>query len=184
MKRKICQALYLFIGAHLPKSKNGYNGLFERIRASLVKGFVDSCGAYVNIQPNATIARRIRIGDHSGIGNKCIIQGNVTIGRHVMMGPEVYIYTQNHCFARTDIPMDQQGFAEEKPVFIEDDVWIGSRVTILPGVRIGQGSIVGAAAVVTKDVPPYSVVAGNPAKVVRIREQGQEDPQQTAKNEG
>ncbi len=66
--------------------------------------------------------------------------------------------------------MDQQGFAEEKPVVIEDDVWIGSRVTILPGVTIGRGSVVGAAAVVTKDVPPYSVVAGNPAKVVKTRE--------------
>ena len=66
-------------------------------------------------------------------------------------------------------------------MFVEDDVWIGSRVTVLPGVRIGQGSIVGAAAVVTKDVPPYSVLAGNPAEVARIREREPKYSLQTAK---
>lgn len=81
----------------------------------------------------------------------------------------VYIYTQNHCLDRVDIHMDQQGVSAEKAVIIEDDVWIGSRVTILPGVKIGRGSIIGAAAVVTKDVPPYSVVAGNPAKIMKRR---------------
>lgn len=95
--------------------------------------------------------------------------GGGRIGSHVMMGPEVYIYTQNHNFSRIDIPMDQQGWTEEKPVTIDDDVWIGARVTILPGVIIGKGSIIGASAVVTKDVPPYSVVAGNPAVVVKKR---------------
>lgn len=93
------------------------------------------------------------------------------IGKHVMMGPEVLIYTQNHDFSRTDIPMDQQGWSKERPVVIEDDVWIGSRVTILPGVIIGRGSIVGASAVVTKSFPPYSVIAGNPASVVKSRKQ-------------
>lgn len=125
----------------------------------------------VNIQPNAIISRRIKIDDYSGIGKDSFIQGNVTIGKHVMMGPECYIYTRNHCFDRIDITMDQQGFSMEKPVIIEDDVWIGSRVTILPGVIIGKGSVVGAAAVVTKNVPPFSVVAGNPAKVVKNRMQ-------------
>lgn len=86
-----------------------------------------------------------------------------------MMGPEVYIYTQNHNFKRIDITMDKQGWSEEKSVVIEDDVWIGSRVTILPGVRIGKGSIIGASAVVTKSCPPYSVVAGNPATIVKSR---------------
>ena len=169
VQQKICQGLYILIGRHLPKTKNGEDGVFERIRASLVKGYIDSCGKRVNIQPKATIAKRISLGDYSGIGYKCVVQGNVSIGTHVMMGPEVYIYTQNHSFDRIDIAMDQQGFAEEKPVVIGDDVWIGSRVTILPGVTIGNGSVIGAAAVVTKDVPAYSVVAGNPARVIRSR---------------
>ena len=85
------------------------------------------------------------------------------------MGPECIIYTRNHAFSRTDIPMREQGFSEEKPVYIGDDVWIGGRVTILPGVHIGKGAIVGAGAVVTKDVPEYSIVGGNPAKIIRFR---------------
>ena len=86
-----------------------------------------------------------------------------------MMGPDVLIYTQNHKFDRIDITMDQQGWSEEKAVVIEDDVWIGSRVTILPGVHIGEGCIVGASAVVTKSVPPYCIIAGNPAKIIKYR---------------
>ena len=65
---------------------NGFGG-------GLVKGFIDVCGKHVNIQPKAIIARRVKLGNESGIGYKCMIQGNVTIGSHVMMGPEVYIYT-------------------------------------------------------------------------------------------
>lgn len=86
-----------------------------------------------------------------------------------MMGPQVFIYTQNHNHDRTDIPMIAQGYEEEKPVVIGDDVWIGSRVTILPGVHIGEGAIIGASSVVTKDVPAYSIVGGNPAKVIKSR---------------
>jgi len=93
----------------------------------------------------------------------------VTLGNRVMMGREVYIYTQNHNFSRTDTPMDKQGFKRELSITIENDVWIGSRVTILPGVKIGRGTIVGACAVVSKDVPLYSIVVGNPAKVVKNR---------------
>lgn len=169
MIRKIYQGLYIILGRNLPKTSDTYSGLFERFRAFLVRGFVEECGACVNIQSKATIAKRVRIGNYSGVGHRCMVQGNVTIGEHVMMGPEVIIYTQNHSFSSTDIPMDQQGFSDEKPVVIGDDVWIGSRVTILPGVTVGKGCVIGASAVVTKDVPPYSVVAGNPARVVKTR---------------
>jgi maltose O-acetyltransferase len=85
------------------------------------------------------------------------------------MGPEVVIRTNNHRFDRTDIPMRIQGFSEEKPVFIGDDVWIGQRAIILPGVRVGDHAIVGAGAVVTKDVPKGAIVGGNPARVLRMR---------------
>ena len=65
--------------------------------------------------------------------------------------------------------MWQQGFTEVDPIVIEDDVWIGARVIILKGVTIGKGSIIGAGSVVTKDVEPYSIVGGNPAKLIRKR---------------
>ena len=86
-----------------------------------------------------------------------------------MMGTDVNIITRNHRFDRTDIPMMEQGFEEERPVYIGNDVWIGDRVLILPGVHIGDGSIIAAGAVVTKDVPPYSIVAGVPARKIRDR---------------
>lgn len=85
------------------------------------------------------------------------------------MGTDVIIITRNHRFDRTDIPMMEQGFEEERPVYIGNDVWIGDRVLILPGVHIGDGSIIAAGAVVTKDVPPYSIVAGVPARKIRDR---------------
>ena len=86
-----------------------------------------------------------------------------------MMGPEVQIYTRNHIFDRLDIPMIKQGLSEPKPVIIEDDVWIGARVVILPVVRIGTGSVIGACSVITKDVPPFAIAAGNPATVKKNR---------------
>ena len=86
-----------------------------------------------------------------------------------MMGPNCIIYTINHKTDDTSTTMRGQGFAEEKPVAIGDDVWIGGRVIILPGVHIGSHSIVGAGAVVTKNVPEWAVVAGNPAVVKKYR---------------
>lgn len=109
------------------------------------------------------------IGNHSGIGEGSIISKYTRIGDNVMMGPQCYIYTRNHRHDNIDIPMIKQGVEDWKPVTIEDDVWIGSRVTILPGVHIGKGVIIGAGSVVTKDIPPYTIVAGNPAKIVKYR---------------
>ena len=85
------------------------------------------------------------------------------------MGPECVFLTTSHAHKDTDIPMIDQGFDQEKAIVIEEDVWIGTRSIILPGVRIGKGSIVGAGSVVTKSVPQFSIAAGNPAKVVRSR---------------
>lgn len=115
------------------------------------------------------MAGGIVIGNNSGLGINCKVRGPLTIGDDVMMGPDVMIFVSNHQTSRTDIPMRGQGSTSRKRVIIEDDVWIGARVIILPGVKIGKGSIIGAGAVVTKDVPQYSVVAGNPAKIIKSR---------------
>lgn len=85
------------------------------------------------------------------------------------MGPDCIALTQNHAFDRVDIPMIQQGLQEEKKINIGNDVWIGQRVIILPGVTIGDGAIIGAGSVVTKNVNDYDIVAGNPARVIRNR---------------
>jgi maltose O-acetyltransferase len=118
----------------------------------------------------------VYIGKGSGviIGSNCQINENVfiqgaTIGSFVMIAPNVSILTKGHSFQDTEIPMIQQGDTEELIPVIEDDVWIGRSAIIMPGVTLGKGSIIGAGAVVTKDVEPYSIVGGVPAKLLRKR---------------
>jgi maltose O-acetyltransferase len=93
------------------------------------------------------------------------------MGENVIMAPFVQIYTNNHRCTNIDIPICYQGSTDERPVIIEDDVWIGCSVIILPGCHIGKGAVVGAGAIVTKSVPEFAIVAGNPAKVIKYRKQ-------------
>lgn len=143
--------------------------VYQRLRGWAVKNFIVHCGNDVNIEDHAKISSKVSIGNHSGIGIRAMIGGTTFIGDNVMMGRECIIVTQNHAFDRTDIPIREQGFQEEKPEFIGNDVWIGHRVTILPGGRIGDGVIIGAGAVVTGEIPAYTIVGGVPAKVLRKR---------------
>lgn len=169
IKKNMCYFLYYAFAIWLPKTNARISLGSKSIRESLTRGFVDKAGKGIDIQRGARFSRSISIGNNSGVGINCILQGKVIIGDNVMMGPSVWIYTRNHRHDLTDVPMREQGFEEEKPVIIGNDVWIGSRVTILPGVKIGTGSIIGTASVVTKDVQSYTVVAGNPAKVIGQR---------------
>ncbi|MBQ6706115.1 MAG: CatB-related O-acetyltransferase [Clostridia bacterium] len=162
-------ALYNLLIKHLPKNKGKINIGQKRLRQWCCKGFMDHVGNPVNIQKNATVGRRVSIGNYSGIGPNCVVPDHVTIGNYVMMGPNCFFVTKNHAFGQTDLPMVKQGYTETKPIVIEDDVWIGYGVIVLPGVTVGTGAIVGAGAVVTKDVPPYAIVGGNPARVIKYR---------------
>lgn len=166
----ICLILYYFIARHLPGSDMPYSLGAKRIRGFLCKRIFKKSGRNINIEHGAFFAsgRDIEIGDNSGLGLNCRITGPLKIGSYVMMGPDVMIFTQNHKNDRLDIPMMLQT-DPKRPVVIGDDVWIAARAIILPGVTIGKGSIIGAGAVVTKDVPEYAVVGGNPARVIRYR---------------
>ena len=106
------------------------------------------------------------IGDHTRIGLHCTVIGPVTIGSHVNLAQGITITALNHNFEDTAKGIDEQGITT-KQVVIGDDVWIGTNAVILPGVTIGHHSVVAAGAVVTKDVPPHSLVAGIPAKVIK-----------------
>jgi acetyltransferase-like isoleucine patch superfamily enzyme len=111
---------------------------------------------------------RIVIGCESLVGEFCIIRGTggVRIGDRVYLSPMVNIYSNCHVFSDPDVCFIDQGITT-KGVTIEDECWIGAMVTILDGVTVGRGSVVAAGAVVNKDVPPHSLVAGVPAKVIR-----------------
>ena len=87
-----------------------------------------------------------------------------------MIGENLIALSQNHAFDDTKRPMREQGWQVDQPIVIEDDVWIGARVIVLPGVRIGTGSIIGAGSVVTKDVPRFAIVGGVPARLLRMRD--------------
>ena len=140
-------------------------------RALACKHLFRSCGNYVNVEKGANFYTgwEVEIGDFSSLGINCIIPYNLKVGKDVMMGPDVIIIGENHQYANRELPMRLQGYVTYPPVQIQDDVWIGARVTILPGITIGKGAIIGTGAVVTKDVPPYAICAGNPAKVIKYR---------------
>ena len=153
----------------LPDNHSAINLGQKKLRAFVAKFFLTRCGTNVNIQKNTKFSHRCTIGNNSGIGRYSVLHGPVYIGNDVMMGPNCTIYTQNHSYTDISKPMNLQGFSSERPVVIGNDVWIGGHVIILPGVKVGNHSIIGAGSVVTKDVPEFAVVGGNPAKVLKFR---------------
>jgi maltose O-acetyltransferase len=129
-----------------------------------------SAGDDINIEPNVFVAdgRDVAIGSHSGLGAGCRVYG-ATIGDNVMVAPGVVFLKQNHNYSAAGVPVGRQGDRDVAAPVIEDEVWIGERVIVLPGRRIGRGAIVGAGAVITRDVSPSQIVGGNPARVIGSR---------------
>ena len=170
MKKKLAICIYHIIGKHLPKSYTpliGRIGTFVRRRCA--KKMLAECGEYVNVEKGAIFSSKSTIGSHSSVGVNASF-GEVHIGENVLMGRDCVGITRNHGFMEKDRLIRKQGYFPEKPIYIGNDVWIGHRVIFLPGVHIADGCVIGAGAVVTKDTPPYAVVAGNPAKVIKYRE--------------
>jgi len=110
------------------------------------------------------------IGDDVTIGKNVILiaSGGVSIGNRSMIGHGSQIISEGHIIPPNRGPMRFSG-PDPAPVIIENDVWVAAHVVILPGVRVGQGAVVAAGAVVTKDVPPFAVVGGVPARTIRVR---------------
>ena len=128
-----------------------------------------SLGDYSVVESFACINNAVGdviIGDHTRIGLHNTIIGPVTIGSHVNLAQGITITALNHNFDNPEKRIDEQGVSTT-PVFLGDDIWIGANAVVLPGVSIGNHSVVAAGAVVTKDVPPHSLVAGVPAKIIR-----------------
>ena len=112
----------------------------------------------------------LTMGDHSSIGPYGYIgcSGKITIGSNVMLGPKCSLFAENHVFSDTDSTIKSQG-VKQKGITIEDDCWIGSNVVILDGVTVGKSSVIGAGTLITKDVPPGSVVMDKRNKVIEQR---------------
>ena len=148
----------------------GFTGL--GLRYGILYRLAFSCGPNVSVHDCVFIRHPqcIELGDNVSIHPLCYLdgQGGLRIGSDVSIAHNVSILTFEHDFVQTDVPM-KDALCMPKPIVIEDGVWIGAGTRILGGVTVGRGSVVGSGAVVTHDIPPYTVAAGVPARVIRRR---------------
>ena len=165
--------LYYGIATHLPERPFPGYRLYNAFRFFLTRRLLKQCGEKNIVLNNCYFGdgRRLSVGSGTQLGANSRIMGTVTIGNQVMMAPDIVIMAVTHDISNPDIAMMSLTDADliEKEVIIEDDVWLGTRCIILPGVRIGAHSVVGAGSVVTRDVPPYAIVGGVPAKLIKMR---------------
>lgn len=112
----------------------------------------------------------LRMGERVGISSYCQLNaaGGILIQDDVVIGPGTFIWSQNHKFDALDLPISEQGY-EVAPVQIDEGAWIGAGAIILPGVRIGRGTVVAAGSVVSHSTEPFSIVGGVPAKRIGTR---------------
>lgn len=114
--------------------------------------------------------RHILLGDHVGIGRGCLFQADTEIGNKVLIACNVtFLNSDDHQFDQVGKTIWDSGRGDKFKITLEDDVWIGHGVILLSPVRVGRGAIVAAGGVVVKDVPPYAIVGGNPAKLIKMR---------------
>jgi acetyltransferase-like isoleucine patch superfamily enzyme len=149
-------------------------GLGNMLRARFCAKNFRKAGERLNVLAGTRFRsmENLEVGENVMIGNDNFIQalGGVSIGNDVSLGPGVKIWSVNHVFEQRDLIIEKQGLVK-MPVFIGNDVWIGSNAFICPGVNIPNGVVVAAGSVLTKqDYKPYSVVAGNPARTIKFRE--------------
>lgn len=162
--------IYYILISKLPNSRFG--NIFRKIRiwyvCDILKIMQKDDGNFFEENVYIGNGKNITIGKHCHINENVFIQG-ATIGNFVMIAPNVAILNGTHKFDRVDVPMIMQGEEKELNPIIEDDVWIGRNAAVMPNIRIGRGSIIGAGAVVTKDVEPFSIMGGVPAKLIKKR---------------
>lgn len=151
------------------------SNLMNKYRKKKLYKLFKSIGENIEIKDNVMIqsAEKVDIGNNVYIGPnaKFYAYGGISIYSGTIIGPDCEIHTRNHNYDGENLsalPYDSTYIY--KRVIIEENVWIGSQVSIVPGVTIGEGSVVGLGSVVTKDVPPFSVVGGNPAKIIKSRD--------------
>ncbi len=166
--------LYYGFAYWLPNFDSRFFGKASNaIRVWCVRNIFEYVGKGVNIGRKANFGRghNIRIGTRSNIGPNCVVPSNIIIGNDVMMGPDNYFFHSfTHEISDVTKPMIEQGQKIlDGRTEICDDIWIGKDCLFMPCKKIGSHSIVGARSVVTKDVPEYVIVAGNPAKIIRER---------------
>jgi len=171
--RSIYLVLYYGFATHLPATDAPLGGISQRLRNALAQRLISNFGRSVRVNPKANFGsgHRIEVGNNCNLSTGLMVIGDLKLGNDVMMGPEVVFISYNHEVSDLTVPMRAQGATESKPVQVGDDVWIGMRAMIMPGVTIGSHAIVAAGSIVTKDVPEWGIVGGNPAKLIKYRKE-------------
>ena len=169
IKLIIGRIIYDVFAKWLPVSYQILGGGAKFARKICGKLILEKCGKNVNIERGATFSSETSIGGHAAIGECVLLSVTVCLGDYVMMGPHVTMYSKNHAHDRLDIPMNEQGYQEDRPIIIGDDVWIGRDVMIIGSKEIKKGTIVGARCLLTKSFPEYSVIGGNPSRLLKSR---------------
>lgn len=165
-------AVYYSVLRFLPRSSFPIVGkTSKKLRYLCCSIIFKKCGINVNIERLAFFGSgfNIEIGDNSGLGRNCVVQSDIKIGNSVLIGPNFYILSRNHAFEDASVTIKEQKYHPKLQTIIEDDVWIGRDVLFTPGRYIKKGIVIGARAVVTKDFDQYSVIGGNPAKLIKLR---------------
>lgn len=157
----------LFYFTYLKRGKGSV--IYRSVRKDLPPFNRFSLGCYSVVEDFSCLNNAVGdiiIGDHTRVGLGNTIIGPVCIGNHVNLAQNITVSGLNHNFQNIDKLIDEQGVST-KPIIIEDDVWIGANSVILPGVTLGRHCIVAAGSVVSRSIPPYSICAGSPAKVIK-----------------
>ena len=170
MLKKLSLAIYYAIFYNLPHSR------FLSFTSTWRVWYVSKVLKLMPFDKRSKIEYNVYLSNANGttIGKNCRINENVfiqqaIIGDNVLIAPNVSILSVSHNHDDVGIPIVDQGDSEPNPPIIGDNVWLGRNVVVMPGVRIGDGAIVGSGAVVTKDVSPFVIVGGVPAKVIKSR---------------
>ena len=155
-----------------------FHRFYEKKKRALLKKVIAGCGEDVHFsQKLSLLGRKLHVGNHVYVGEGCLFMcqnAPIHIGDHVMIAAHVTMISGDH---RTDVigkymmevGEDEKLPENDLPIVIEKDVWIGVGATVLKGVTVGEGAVIAAGSVVTKDVPPYAIVGGVPAKVLKYR---------------
>lgn len=153
------------IGANVEINALSREGISLGNNVTILRNTIIECTGVIR-----NIGEGLVIGNNVGIAQNCFIQvrGKVSIGNNVIFGPGVSIFSENHNFSDVTRYINEQG-ETRKGVIIEDGVWVASNATILDGVTIGESSIVAAGSVVNRNVPPFTIVGGIPAKFIKLR---------------
>jgi maltose O-acetyltransferase len=170
MKRTLCLLAYYGFAKHLPDSSFPGGRFCTYLRAFLCRRFIASAGKEIHIRSGVFLAdgRHLYMADRSSIGPGCRIYG-ARLGHGVVVGPHCVFFKENRAADDLTKPVGAHSKTPINLPVVEDGAWVGERALVLQGRRIGRGAIVGAGAVVTRDVAPFTIVGGNPARVIGHR---------------